>query len=129
MVALITYLGGHWTLVIAAVLAVAACGALAFFLRSWKLAVAAIGIAIAGFLYQGSVTDGIKLQMQKDAAAKISMLESHISAIETANAEDTKRALQDADTIAQLQKQIDETPKNDGSCGDLGFSKRMRDFR
>lgn len=125
----LTYLGGHWTLAIACVLGVAALGAVAFFLRNWKFAVAAVVLAIAGFLYQGAVTDGIKLQMAKDAKERITFLQDYIDGVNAANEADAKRALEDHNTIEKLQEQVSATPKNDSSCLDSGAAGRLRNIR
>jgi capsular polysaccharide biosynthesis protein len=129
VIALLTYMGGHWPLVIAAVLAVGGLGAAAFFLRSPKMALAAVVLAVAGFLYQGAVTDGIKLQMAKDYKMHIELLEDHIKTMEAANEADVKRALEDQKTIDQLQEQVNATPRNDASCLDDAAAGRLSHIR
>jgi Tfp pilus assembly protein PilN len=129
MIAFFTYFASHWTLVIACVLGVAGLGAAAFFLKNWKIAVVAVGVAIAGFLYQGAVTDGIKTQMAKDAKERIAFLQEFIDAGNRANEADAKRALEDQKTIEQLQEQVSATPKNDSSCLDAGAAGRLRNIR
>lgn len=126
MIALLTYFGGHWSLVIAAIVGVLGAGTAAFFLRNWQLVLVAAAIAVAGFLYQGAVTDGIKLQMAKDAKMHAELLEDHIKVVEAANAIDAQRAVDDQKTIEQLQEQVNATPRNDASCLDDAAVNRLR---
>lgn len=129
MLATLTYFGAHWTIAIAAVCAVLAFGALAWFLKNWKCAVVAIGIAVAGFLYQGAVTDGIKIQMAKEAQAKIELLTSRIRTLNKATEEDAARGKADADRIEELEKLANDTPKNDGACLDADAVNRLRNIK
>lgn len=124
-----TYLGGHWTLIIASVLGVALFGALAFFLRSWQCGAFALTIAVLGFLYQGAVTDGIQLQLAKDAEARVALLQSHIDAMNATNDAEAKRAKDDQQVISQLEEQVRATPKNDSSCLDADSARRLHNIK
>jgi hypothetical protein len=125
MAALLTYFGAHWTLAIATTLGVVALFGAAYIFRSFKLAVAGVVVAAMGFIYQGAVTDGIKIQLQKDAAAHIRMLESHIDAINKTAEENAARAKEDADKIVELERQASETPKNSSACFDADTTRRV----
>jgi uncharacterized membrane protein (DUF106 family) len=127
--AFLTYFGAHWLIAIACILGVVAFGAVAWFLKNWKFAVAAIVLAIFGFLYQSAVTDGIKIQMAKDAQQRIEMLQSQIHKLNSANEADAQRAIEDQKTIEQLQEQVNATPKNDASCLDADSARRLHNIR
>jgi hypothetical protein len=127
--AFLTYLGGHWTIVIACVLGVVLLGGLSFMLRNWQFAALAIALAVIGFLYQGAVTDGIKLQMAKDAIAQTNFLREQIETLNAANDLDAQRAKDDKTIISQLEEQVRATPKNDASCLDANSARRLRNIR
>lgn len=120
------YFASHWMLVIIAVLVVAALGALGFFLKNWKMIVAAIVVAIFGFMYQGAVTSGIKLQMEKDAAAQVELLQGRIDTLNTIAASHALRLKADDEYTDGLEDQASETPKNDTLCLDAAAASRVR---
>jgi hypothetical protein len=127
--AIFLYLAAHWTLVLAVVLGVVGLGAAAFFLKNWKFAVAAIVLAIAGFLYQGAVTHGIQLQMARDAAIKVALLNGRLEAINKIAAQDADLARANAQRISELESLANDTPKNDGACLDLDAVNRLRNIK
>lgn len=116
LISLGLYLGSHWILVIAAVATVVGLGALAWFLKNWRLALAAIIVAIAGFMYQGAVMHGIQLQLAKDAARNIEILQGREDALKQLVIKDAAQAVADSAKISELERTASETPKNEGAC-------------
>lgn len=124
--AILTYLGSNWLLVIVVVLAVVVLGAAAFFLKNWKLALATIALIAAGFAYQNAVTTGIKEQMAKDAAAQVKILNDRINALNKVSAADAQRAKDDSQRISELEDKARATPANNSACFDVNTTRRVR---
>lgn len=127
--ALLLYFMSHWVLVIVVVLAVAGLSAAAWFFKNWKYALAAIALAVAGFMYQGAVMHGINLQIANEAAGKIEILEDRISTLNKANALHNARALEDAKQIEELENVANETPANSSAALDRDAARRVRNVR
>lgn len=127
--ALLTYFGANWLLVIVVVLAVAIVGACAFFLKNWKLAVATVALIVFGLLYQNAVTSGIKIQMAKDADDKVKALTGRIQTLNELADADAKKAEEDAKRISELEALANATPKNDAPCLDRDAARRVLRIR
>jgi PII-like signaling protein len=125
MSAFILYFVSHWALVGATTLVVIVLGGLAYLLRSLKLAGAAILIAVAGFFYQGTVMHGINLQLAKDAAVQIQILQDRQTALNNLALSDAMQAQSDNELITKLKKEANATPKNNGVCLDPNASRRV----
>jgi hypothetical protein len=116
MTALGLYLATHWVLVIVVVLAVVGFGIAAWVFRNWKLALAAIVLAVAGFMYQGAVMHGINVQLEKDMAEQLEISNGRQATINTLTLKDAFQAKKDSDANEALERTASETPKNDGPC-------------
>lgn len=127
--AFLTYLAAHWILASGVTLAVAGLGIAAYVFKNLKFAVAAIALAVAGFMYQGAVTHGIELQLQKDLAAKVAIYEGRLKTLGTIEELNTKRALEDAVKIEELEKLANETPANSRTCLDIDGARRLRSIQ
>lgn len=127
--AFLLYIMAHWVLVLIVTLSVIGLGAGAWFLKNWKLALAAIALAVAGFMYQGAVMHGINLQIANEAAGKIEILEDHIATLNKANALHNARALEDAKQIEELESSANETPANSSACLDADAARRVRNIK
>lgn len=127
--ALLTYLAAHWMLASGVTLAVLALGGAAWVLKSPKIALAAIVLAIAGFMYQGAVTHGIELQLQKQMAEQIETLKDRAKTIALLGEYNTKRAIEDAAETDALEKLASETPPNNRACLDIDGARRLRNIR
>jgi hypothetical protein len=127
--AILTYFAAHWVLSIATTLTVVALGAAAYVFKNLKFALAAIVVAIAGFAYQGAVMSGVQLQLQKDLAEQNEILKDRAKTIAFLGEFNTKRALEDASKIEQLEKAANETPANSGACIDRAGASRLRNIR
>jgi hypothetical protein len=129
MSALLLYLASHWVLVIITVLAVVALGAAAYVFKNLKFALAAIAVAIAGFMYQGAVMHGVNLQIERDMAIKVALLNGRITTLNTASEKDAALAIEDAKEIERLKGLSSETPANGNACLDVDAARRVRNIR
>lgn len=127
--ALLLYITAHWVLVLVAVLTVVALGVAAWVFKNWKLALAAIAVAIFGFMYQGAVMHGINLQIANEAAGKIEVLQDRIATMNKAAALHNARALEDAAQIEKLETQANETPANSSPSLSRDAASRVRSIR
>ena len=127
--ALLLYLMSHWVLVLVAVLSVVGLGVAAWVFKNWKMALAAIVVAIFGFMYQGAVMHGINLQIANQAAEKIEILEDRIEVMNKAAALHSARAVEDAAKIEELENLANETPANNGACLDIDGARRLRNIK
>jgi hypothetical protein len=125
MSAFLLYFASHWTLVIAAILAVVALGLAAYILKNWKIALAAFAVAIAGFLYQGAVISGIKEQAAKDLAVQVEISAGRLRTLQTLTFKDAAKAQADTKSINKLETLASETPPNNAACFDAATSHRM----
>jgi hypothetical protein len=126
MFALPLYFASHWELVIAVVILIIGLVATSFFLKNWKWGVAAGAVAVAGFLYQGAVTDGIKEQMAKDALEQTETLTNRIAVLSDIAGKHALQTKADDELIDGLEDDASETPKNDGPCLGRDAVSRVR---
>jgi hypothetical protein len=124
--AYLSYLGSHWTLFVIVVLSVVLLGAASWFLKNWKYAAVALGLAVAGFAYQASNIDGYKRKAAEDAQVQIDTLKNRILASAIIAAADTQRATADAYLNTQLDALSRETPPNASACLDADAARRVR---
>lgn len=129
MTALGVYLASHWVLVIITTLSVVGLGVAAYVFKNLKFAAAGIALAVAGFMYQGAVMSGVQLQLQKDMALKVALLQGRIDTSNKLSAEDAARAVIDFNEIERLKGLASETPANSGACLDRDSASRLRNIR
>jgi CBS-domain-containing membrane protein len=129
MMAALSYIGAHWALIVVVVLATMALGYLAFVLRNWKVALAAIVLVCAGLAYQSADLAGYKRRVNEESAARITQLESRIAVLDTLQNDNARRALADSLEISRLEGLASETPPNNGACFDAATSRRVRDVK
>lgn len=127
--ALLTYFAAHWMLASGVTLAVIGLGVAAYVLKNAKFALAAIALAVAGFFYQGAVTHGIQLQLNKEIAQQNETLKERADTISKLGEQNTKRAIEDAIEIQRLEQLANETPANSGACIDIDGDRRLRNIR
>lgn len=126
---LLLYFMAHWVLVLTVTLAVLGLGAAAYVFKNLKFALAAVALAVAGFMYQGAVMHGIQLQIANDAAFKIEILEDNILTMNKAAALHNAKALQDAAQIDVLESKANETPANSSGAISRDAASRVRAIR
>jgi cell division protein FtsB len=127
--AYLSYLGSNWVLVIICVLAVIVLGYLAFILKNWKIALAAIVLVCFGLAYQKANMDGYKRRVNEEAAAQVKLLNDRIATMTLVTALDAQRAKDDQEKISELERLASETPPNTGVCLDADATRRVRAIR
>lgn len=127
--AFLAYLAAHWVLVIVTILVVVALAGAAYVFKNMKYALAAVVVAIAGFMYQGAVMHGVNLQIERDMAIKVALLNGRINTLNTANEKDAALAIEDAKEIERLKGLSSETPANGNACLDVDAARRVRNIR
>jgi cell division protein FtsB len=127
--AALSYLGAHWTLIIVVVLAVAVLGYLAFILKNWKAALAAVVLVMAGLAYQSADLAGYKRRVNEEAQAQVKLLNSRLAVLEAVSKAYNARAAYDAATIKKLEDEAKETPANSDQCLPADAARRVRSIR
>lgn len=125
MMGYLSYVGSHWELIIVVVLGVLALGAIAYFLKNWKAAVAAIVLACAGFAYQTADMAGYNRAVNEQVAKKTEQLEFRIKLANEIADDYAVKAEKDNKKIDELEKSASETPKNYNTCFDVDTSGRV----
>jgi hypothetical protein len=126
---LISYIASNWELIVVVVLAVIALGAAAWFLKNWKIAVAAIVIAAFGFAYQSANMAGFNRAVAIETAVRTKLLQGRLDTLTTLAVKDNEQAIVDAKRINDLESIANETPKNDGFCLDASAVGRVQSIR
>lgn len=125
----LSFLWSYWTLILPALLAAAAFAYVAFILRNWRAALAAIALAAsiiaAGVIYKR----GYDARTAEVLAAQRSILQARIKTLEEVSARDAERATADAARIAELQKLVDDTPPNTAPGLPQGAAERIGKIR
>lgn len=122
---LLSYVGANWALILVVVLAVVALGAVAWFAKNWKVAVAAIAVLAAGFAYQQIDKNAYQRRVSEEAAARVKTLEARLDAVNKINQADAERAINDAAEIGRLREMAKATPANGGPCLDIDAAGRV----
>jgi predicted negative regulator of RcsB-dependent stress response len=128
----LSYLGSKFALIIVVFLAVVALGAVAWFAKNWKVAVAAALVLAAGFAYMQIDKSAYQRRVAEEAAAQIEMVRSELktaqgrlATLQKISDADAKRAFDDAKRIDELETMATATPRNDGAALDAATAKRI----
>jgi Flp pilus assembly protein TadB len=127
--AYLSYLGAHWALIIAVALVVIVLGALAWFLKNWKLAVAAFAVLAVGFAYQAVDMQGYKRRVAEDAARQVKVLQDRLDTLNAVNRAYSSRYADDQKKFSELEKKASETPPNSSVCLDRAGARRVQSIR
>jgi hypothetical protein len=122
---LLSYIGSTWALILAVVIAVVALGAIAWFSRNWKVAVAAVVILGAGLAYQQIDKNAYERRVSEEAAAQVKALQARVALLDMINRSYAEQAAKDADDLSHLREQAGNTPANGGPCLDEGAADRI----
>lgn len=125
----LSYLGANFALIIVVVLLVIALGAIAWFAKNWKVAVAAILLVCAGLGYQQIDKNAYQRRVSEEAAERVAVLQSRLDTLNKVAVADAQRALDDADEIDRLRALASTTPPNDKPCLDIEAVKRIRSIK
>jgi hypothetical protein len=109
-------LGANFALVLVVVLAVVALGAVAWFAKNWKVAVAALVVAAAGFGAQQFDKNGYDRRVAEEVAEQTKVLQGRLDALQAVTQADAMRALKANARIAELEARAAETPTNNAPC-------------
>lgn len=124
-----SYIGSNFALIAVVVLAVVALGAVAWFAKNWKVAVAAVVVLAAGLAYQQIDKSAYQRRVSEEAAARVRLLQAHIDVLSKVTAADAEQAKKDAAEIETLRGMVSQTPANSGPCLDEGAAKRIGAIR
>lgn len=124
----LSYLGANFALVLVVVLAVVALGAVAWFAKNWRVAVAAVGVLAAGLAYQQIDKTAYQRRVSEEAAAKVAVLQGRLDTLRDVNQADAERALAANARIAELEARAGSTPANDTACLPEDAAKRVGDI-
>lgn len=125
----LSYIGSTWVLIAVVIIAIAALGALAWFARNWKFALGAVVILGAAFAYMHVDKQAYGRRVAEENAARVDRLEKQIVTMNKAAAEHSRRTVEDAARIADLESKVNDTPPNAQRCLDRGGARRVRDIR
>lgn len=121
----LSYIGSNFALILVVVLAVVALGAVAWFARNWKVAVAALLVLGAGLAYQQIDENAYQRRVSEEAAAQVETLKGRLVTLQKQTAADAERAKADAAYIESLEALASETPANDKPAIDQGTANRI----
>lgn len=123
---ILSYIGSNAALIVVVVLVVIALGAVAWFAKNWKVAVAAIVVLAVALAYQQIDKNAYERAVAAQAAAQVKVLQGRLAALNKINADNAEQALADAAEIQRLQQQ---TPPNSSPCLDVDAAKRIGAIR
>lgn len=121
----LSYIGSNFALILVVVLAVVALGAVAWFARNWKVAVAAILVLCVGLAYQHVDKTAYQRRVSEEAARDKKVLQGRLDTLQKQTAADAERAKADAAYIESLEALASETPANDKPAIDQGTANRI----
>lgn len=128
MYSLFVFLSSNWALVLAGVLAIVICGAIAWFTRNWKVAVVGLGILAALYAGQYLFTAGVNAEVARQVARERVALENRIKLANEIADHHIKRAEEDAAKIEELERLAAQTPANPDACLDRDSVGRLRNI-
>lgn len=122
---LLSYIGSNFALIAVAALAVVALGAVTWFAKNWKVAVAAAAVLAIGLAYQQVDKNAYQRRVSEEAAARIRILQGHLDVLNKVTEADAKQAARDAAAIDALRSLAGQTPANTGPSLPLDSAKRI----
>lgn len=125
----LSYLGANFALIIVVVLLVIALGAIAWFAKNWKVAVAAILLVCAGLGYQQIDKNAYQRRVSEEAAERVAVLQGRLDTLQAVSQADAERALKASAIITELERTASMTPPNAGPCLDEGAAGRVGDIK
>jgi apolipoprotein N-acyltransferase len=125
----LSYIGTNVALIVVVALLVIALGAVAWFAKNWKVAVAAVLILAAGLAYQQIDKNAYERRVSEEAAEKVKTLQARIDTMNQINQANAERAIEDATKIAEMERIASETPANAGACLDRDAAGRVRSIK
>jgi len=124
-----SYVTANFALILVVVLAVVALGALAWFAKNWKLALAALVVLALAFAYQQIDRNAYQRRVSEEAATKVAIIQKRLEALNSLAEAYTARYEADQAELTKLKRIASETPINRSPCLDLNAARRVRDIR
>lgn len=109
----LSYIGSNFALILVVVLVVVVLGAIAWFAKNWKVAVAALLVTAAGLGYQHIDKTAYQRRVSEEAAEQVKVLQGRLDTLQKQTAADAERAKADAAYIESLEALAGDTPAND----------------
>jgi hypothetical protein len=125
----LSYLGSHWSLVLAVAVIVAALAGLAWVMKSLKYIVAAAAVLALGFMYQAVDMEGYKRRVAEDATKQVKILQSHIDTLDAITSTYNDRYKSDQQELSKLKELARETPANSSTAFPADAARRLRAIR
>lgn len=125
----LSYIGANWALILVVALGIIALGAVAWFAKNWKVAVAALLILGAGLAYQHIDKTAYQRRVSEEAAERLAVLQRRLDAVNTINQAHVERAINDAAEISRLEALASATPANAVPCFDSDTAGRVSRIR
>lgn len=125
----LSYIGANFALILVVVLLVVALGAIAWFAKNWKVAIAAILLVCAGLGYQQIDKNAYQRRVSEEAAAQVKVLQGRLDTLTAVSQADAERALAASAVITELERTASLTPPNDGPCLDANAASRVGDIK
>lgn len=125
----LSYIGANFALILVVVLAVVALGAIAWFAKNWKVAVAAALVLLAGLAYQHIDKTAYQRAIAEQKAREVALLQARIDTLSDINNANAARAIQDEVKINKLREQASQTPANTADCLDENAAGRVGGIR
>lgn len=129
MYSLIVFLAGNWAIVVAALIVVIICGAIAWFTKNWKAVVAGLGVLVALYVGQHLFTAGVNAEVARQVAREKALIENRIQIANEIADHHMKKAEEDAAKIEELERRAAQTPADGGVCLDRDAAGRVRDIQ
>jgi hypothetical protein len=122
-------MSANYALILVVIIAVIALGAVAWFSRNWKVALAAAVVLAAGLAYQQIDKAAYQRAINEQKARELSILQSRIDTLSKQAAAYAERVANDEATIEALREQASATPANVAPCLPDDAAKRIGDIK
>lgn len=127
--ALLSYIGAHWALMIATGLVVVVLLALTWFLKNVKFAIAAFGVLALGFAYQAIDMQGYQRRVFEQAHKEAETLQNRLDTLNAIAFAYKERYVTDQKQLNKLKELVSETPPNSAPCLDVDTVRRVFSIR
>uniref|UniRef100_E6VL47 Uncharacterized protein n=1 Tax=Rhodopseudomonas palustris (strain DX-1) TaxID=652103 RepID=E6VL47_RHOPX len=124
-----SYIGSNFALILAVTAAVVALGAVAWFAKNWKVAVAALAVLGAGFAYMQIDKNAYQRRVTEEAATKVRTMEDRLRIMNALSKAYTDRYVADQKELSELKRRASETPENSSPCLDRDAARRVQSIR
>jgi len=124
-----SYVSANLALILVVILVVVALGALAWFVRNWKVAVAALAVLAMAFAYQQIDRNAYQRRVAEEAALKVGLMQKRLEALNSLTEAYNARYEADQAELDKLKRLASETPNDNRPCLGIDAARRVRDIR